>query len=322
MPRATTRPSSREARRRARLESDVAWDSSYLQLEHPERTYSLSELGAGDGEADARSPLAITSAFRILSDDGVAALQAICAELRRHARATTWTATQSIGAVLRSRFLHGLSRDATLARFLSEIAQAPLEPHPLPHTAVVVNYPPNEASRELSPWHQDAIAFDYVLMVSDPKPMKGGRFEYFLGSLDEARRLLADRGTISRERIRSIDFPGAGWALFHQGDRVVHRVTRLERPYERTTLVGAYWLPHPRIPDAMRLDHFRKAYGDDVALREWGGYVAELTARRLRSRGNEFVRPLQGARGALEAALAERKAAMNRPLSSARTAEG
>src|SRR3712207_7706463 len=39
-------------------------------------------------------------------------------------------------------------------------------------------------------WHRDVVSFDFVLMVSDPRPMKGGRFEWYLGSVEEGKELL------------------------------------------------------------------------------------------------------------------------------------
>lgn len=295
----------------------MPWDPGFLRLEPPRTVYSFRDLGAEEGRG-ALSPVAITSPFRILSEEGVAVLQAICAELRHRARPTTWTATQSVGAVYRSEFLRGLSRDPALAAFLGELARAPLEPHPIAHHAIVVNYPPNEPSRELSPWHRDAVSFDYVLMVSDPRPMRGGRFEYFAGSLEEARRLLRAGDEIPRDRVRAVEFPGAGWAVLQQGHRVIHRVSRLLRPYERTTVVGAYWTAHPELADPVGLDHLRKAHGDEIALREWGLYVAALIGHRLqhaRAGTDGFSRPLAAARAALEAALAGRKKRPRRPSS-------
>ena len=55
------------------VEESIAFDSSvHLQLEWPERIYTLKEFGYAQQEIDScASPVAITTPFRLLSDAGV-----------------------------------------------------------------------------------------------------------------------------------------------------------------------------------------------------------------------------------------------------------
>lgn len=289
------------------VRSDVPWDPAYLALEPPERVVLLEELGEDAAGPTALSPVAITSPFRILSDDGVAAAQAICGELEEVATGDARIAKKTRGGVYRSRFLHGLSRDPTLIAFLRELAQAPLEPHPVGHHAVHLNYAPDDLARNVDQWHYDVVSFDYVMLVSDPRPMRGGRFEYFLGSVEEGKELLLGGGGLPPERVASPEFPGPGWAVLQQGHRVLHRAARLEEPYPRITLVGSFYTPHPEIPDPTELGTLLKIDGREIALVEWSRYSAVVAAGkllRLAEGGAGFSQPLAELQASLRAAIA------------------
>jgi hypothetical protein len=67
-----------------------------------------------------------------------------------------------------------------------------LAAHPISHRAIHINYAPVDISRHVvDDWHVDtSISYDYVLMVPDPRSMKGGQFEYCLGSDAEARSFI------------------------------------------------------------------------------------------------------------------------------------
>ncbi len=170
--------------------------------------------------------------------------------------------------------------DPALLEFLSDLAQVRLEPHPVSHHAIHINYAPDELERNVDQWHRDAVAYDWVLMVSDPRPMKGGRFEYFLGPVEEGRELLAGGG-LPPERVVAPDFPGPGWAVFQQGHRVLHRAARLEERYERITMVASYHAVHPELADPTDLATIIRADGREIALVEWARYVALVAARKL-----------------------------------------
>lgn len=290
------------------LETDVPWKTSYLELVPPERVLLLNDLGDDAAGPTALSPLAITGPFKLLSAEGLRVLQAICAELEASAWGNERIAKRVRGAVYRSEFLRGLSTDPTLLDFLSNLAQVRLEPHPVSHHAIHINYAPDDLERNVDQWHRDAISFDYVLMVNDPRPMKGGRFEYFLGSVEEGRELIESGEGLPPDRVASPDFPGPGWAVFQQGHRVLHRAGRLEERYPRITIVGSFWTPNPEIPDPTDLPTLRKADGREIAMVEWSRYVALAAARRLEhfaETKTDFARPLEEVRAALQASIAE-----------------
>lgn len=293
-----------------RVVSDVPWDPAYLEFRPPERVYTLEELGEGAGAGDAFSPVAVTTPFRFLNDEGVRVLQGICRELEASARSSERIAKFVRGGVYRSEFLWGLSTDPTLVGWLRELARAPIEPHPVAHHAVHINYAPDDLSLNVDQWHADIVSFDYVLMVSDPRGMKGGRFEYFFGPVEEGKALLERDRELPPERVRSADFPGPGWAIFQQGHRVLHRAIRLEARHERITLVGSFFTPHPEIddPTASTLPRLRTVDGNEIALVEGSRYAAVAAARKLErfaAAKADFGRPLDDVRADLRESIAD-----------------
>jgi hypothetical protein len=279
------------------LESDVAWDPQrHLALQAPEHVTLLDEWGPGAAGPTALSPVAITSPFRLLSDEGVAALQAICSELERDAVGDERIAKKVRGSIYRSEFLRGMYGDESVLAFLRELARAPIRPHPVSHHAIHINYAPDDLARNVDQWHRDVISFDYVLMVSDPRPMRGGRFEYFLGPVEEGRALLESGAGLPPERVASPEFPGPGWAVLQQGHRVLHRAARLEERYKRITIVGSYWTALADRDDPTDLPTILKVDGPEIALVEWSRFQARVAAHRLEhfaATKTDFARPLE-----------------------------
>ena len=289
--------------------SDVPWHAGYLELEPPERVYTLADFG--DAAVDrAFSPVAITTPFRFLSDEGVRILQRICRELEASAKGSDRIPKFVRGGVYRSDFLRGLATDPTLIAWLRDVAQAPIEPHPVSHHAVHINYAPDDLSLNVDQWHADIVSFDYVLMVTDPSGMKGGRFEYFVGSVEEGKALLERDGELPADRVRAAEFPGPGWAVFQQGHRVLHRATRLEERRERITIVGSFFTPHPEIddPTGSTIPRLRRVDGDEIALVEGSRYAALAAARKLEhfaATAADFSRPPDDVRAALREGIAD-----------------
>jgi len=278
------------------LGGDVPWDPErHLALEAPAHVTLLDEWGPDAAGPTALSPVAITAPFRLLSDEGVATLQAICSELERYAVGDERIPKKVRGSIYRSEFLRGMYGDPAVLAFLREMGQAPLEPHPISHHAIHINYAPDDLSRNVDQWHRDAISFDYVLMVSDPRPMRGGRFEYFLGAVEEGRDLLATDAGLPPDRVVSPEFPGPGWAVLQQGHRVLHRAARLEERYPRITLVGSYWTALAEREDPTDLQTTLRVDGREIALVEWSRFQARVAAHRLEhfaASKTDFAHPL------------------------------
>jgi hypothetical protein len=231
----------------------------HFAFTQPERTWTLADLGYDKGTiAASPSPVAVAGPFRVLSEEGAEAARAIALRLKALSWKSDRTASYLTGGVYRSRFLRDLFTSPELAAFLSSVAGTTLAPHSMPSQQLYVNYAPEDITRHVDTWHTDSIGFDIVLMVTDPKAIKGGLFQFFRGSREEAARLLAApvagliKGSsveLPPDRIESMPFPGPGYALFQQGNLVLHRATRLMEKGERITMVPGFVARDTRFAD-------------------------------------------------------------------------
>jgi len=254
----------------------------HLALEAPQRRWTLADFGYDAATiAASASPVAVAGPFRMLSDEGVAAARHVARLLQPAAIESSRTARYVTGGVYRSRFLRDLFGSPELAAFVSGIAGAPLAAHAMPAMQLYVNYAPGDINRHVDPWHADSIGFDAVLMVTDPRRMKGGEFQFFRGTIDEAaahfgttpdRLTEGGRTELPADKVETCALPGPGWALFQQGNLVVHRAARLLEAGERITMVPGFVARDTRFPDPTNV----------ASIRGWGepGLYAELARHK------------------------------------------
>ncbi|HKY94863.1 MAG TPA: hypothetical protein VJL84_06130 [Kiloniellales bacterium] len=238
----------------------------HLALEKPDRIITLEEFGY-DAETRARCPsqVAISSAFRILTDEGVAALREVGEQFRRQEQKTEGNPEAAYvkprGSAYSSRFARDLSQSPDLLAFVSEIAGTPLGPHTMPTLGASFIYAPPQAEKTNQGWHMDSLGFDCVIMVSDPDDGNGGGFQYFQGTLEEVARIcgvaeheirtsVGKLGSLPAERIHTMTYRKAGYGAFMQGNMVLHRGEPLKRPAVRSVFVPGFIaldLDHPDV---------------------------------------------------------------------------
>lgn len=231
----------------------------HLALEPPKNVWRLAEFGYTAAEiGECASEVAVAGPFRLLSEEGAALARSVALSLRDSCLTSDRTAKYLAGGVYRSKFLRDLCNCPQITDFLSDIAGCHLFPHSMPSQQLYINYAPDELTSAVDTWHVDSIGFDYVLLLTDPATFEGGRFQFFRGTTTEAARLLAtdiDRLTdatskdLPPQRVVSPAFPAAGYALFQQGNMVMHRATGLTRRAERITMVPGLVARDTRCPD-------------------------------------------------------------------------
>jgi len=285
----------------------------HLAFSAPARTWTLGDFGYDRNTIDASpSPVAVAGPFRVLSDEGVQATQGVARRLGKFSRLSQRTANYLAGGAYRSRFLRDLFRAPELVDFLSRVAGTPLAPHSMPSQQVYVNYAPEDITRHVDTWHTDSIGFDIVLMVTDPATIKGGEFQFFRGTREEAAGLLATptggliRGSnveLPAARVEAVKFPSPGYALFQQGNLVLHRATRLLERGERITMVPGFVARDTRFMDPTNVG----------SIVDWGepGLAAELARHKAwlaRGRLDALIDGLPLSTAPREAAAALRRA--------------
>lgn len=265
-----------------KLENEPVFDANiHLDLGQPETAVSLIELGySQDKIAQCPTTFGVSSAFKILSDSGVAAMHEICKAMYHNRNFSIGTGVNRLGSYIRgagyrSQFIKDFCDSTELAEHLSAIAAVPLARHSVPAVACGVNYAPKDIRKAVDTWHVDSVAFDIVMMVSDPKQIEGGEFQYFHGTKMEGQSLLGIEGEegvdteLPLERVITVPFPAAGYGFMQQGNMIFHRACRLKKKAERITMVPSFVVTPSTAHDAT----------NSVNMAGWDdpGLPAELT---------------------------------------------
>jgi hypothetical protein len=261
----------------------------HLALEPPRNRWRLSDLGYTAADiSECASDVAVAGPFRLLSEEGVALARSVALSLRDLCRTGDRTAKYLTGGVYRSKFLRDLCNCTQIADFLSDIAGCELLAHSMPSQQLYINYAPDELTNAVDTWHVDSIGFDYVMLLSDPRTFAGGQFQFFRGTQAEAARLLATdienltdatSRDLPADRVVSPEFPAAGYAVFQQGNMVMHRATRLTRRAERITLVPGLVARDTRCLDPTK--HAVADWGEPGIIAEFARHKAWLSLTKL-----------------------------------------
>lgn len=223
--------------------------ATHLALTPPEQLTSLADLGYSAAEvAGCPSSLAISSAFRVFSDEGLAVMQHLAAQMKLNRNEATGTGKNRLGSFVRgagyrSQFVRDFCACPEWLAFLSGLAGVPLAAHSVPAVACGINYAPADITRAVDSWHVDSVAFDVVILLTDPQTFSGGEFQYFRGTKAQGEALIGGDGAsgtlaeLPAERVCTVDFGGAGYGFMQQGNKVFHRACRLLAPADRVTMI-------------------------------------------------------------------------------------
>ncbi len=224
----------------------------HLSLEQPAFVCSLTDLGYSSKDIDrCETSFGYSSAFRILSDEGVKAMKVICERIYSNRNKSTGTGVNRLGsyargAGYRSKFIRDFCDSPELAVHLSTIAGVNLGRHSVPAVACGINYAPDDIAKAIDGWHVDSVSFDVVMMLSDPLKIEGGEFQIFKGTREEGQALLGIEGEegvdvdLPTDRVEVIPFPAAGYGFLQQGNMIFHRARRLLKKGDRTTMIPSF----------------------------------------------------------------------------------
>lgn len=274
------------------LDAEPTFDPDlHLALEEPEEVISLAELGYSEAEiAGKATPVGASSPFRLLSNDGVHVMLDIARRLRSYARPAGERIENVVrGGCYRSRWLRDLCTSPEVAAHLSSIYGIDIAPHPMPVHLGHLNFEPKEIDDAIDKWHHDTLPLDYVMPVTDPATVDGGRFEYFMGTKHEAAELARAGETPPTERTVAPDFPSAGYAIALHGDMVVHRAGPLHSPGERISMVNGYVSLDTSLDEQARNKDLMVVDDPNVLYAEW----AKMAAWRARERLTTLIHDLE-----------------------------
>ncbi|WP_420442890.1 hypothetical protein [Candidatus Poriferisodalis sp.] len=266
------------------LDGEPAFDPErHLQLETPDEVLTLADLGYDDAEiATKATPVALSSPFRMLSDEGAAVMLDTARRLRCFTRPAGERIERTVrGGCYRSRWLRDVCLSPDVTAHLEAIYGIDVAPHPMPVHLGHLNYEPSQIDSPIDKWHHDTLPLDYVLAVTDPAEVSGGRFEWFRGTKHEAAEL-ADAGQhVPADRTVAPDFPGPGYAVALHGDMVVHRAGPLSEMCERISMVNGYVSLDTTIDEQSRTADLIDIDDHETLWTEWAKFAAWRTQGRL-----------------------------------------
>ncbi len=291
-------------------EDEPTFDPSlHLQLEMPTDLVMLTDLGYRPEEiATKATPVAASSVFRMLSDEGATVMLAVARRLRAfHKPAGDRIERMTRGGCYRSRWLRDLCTSPELTEHLAAIWGVEVHPHVMPLHLGHLNYEPTRINTSIDKWHHDTLPLDFVLMVTDPNEVAGGEFEYFVGTKDEAAALAANGATPPRERVVAPEFAGPGYAIALHGDMVVHRAAPLTELAERITMVNGYVAADRTTDDQSRSADLIGVDDPSCLWTEWAKFAAWKAQGRLTALidGLEFTDDRDAVIADLEASIAD-----------------
>ena len=271
------------------FENEPTFDPKiHLALHAPESKQYLVDFGYSEQEVKTKAtPVAATSPFRIMSEQGAAVLLDVARSLRSHAISCERIENMVRGGCYRSRFLRDLCLEPAITDMLCDVYEADIAPHTMPVHLGHMNFAPQDLSRAVDKWHHDTLPIDYVMLVTDPRKLDGGQFEYFVGTKTEMAELARQGKTPPKERVVAPDFPGPGYAIALHGDMVVHRGAKLNQSGERISMVNGYVATNTAGDDQHRHKDLTLVDDPEALYAEWARHAAWRAKNRLEDFVNE-----------------------------------
>lgn len=260
--------------------------AKHLALEFPSVIESLTDFGYQPEEiANCPSDFAVSSVFRVLSDEGAACLLEVCKQLEAFTTSNPRIERNTRGGIYRSRFLRDLCLSQDVTDALSNIANVALQPHSIGHQLGHLNYNPKEIGKNVDKWHVDTLRYDYVMFVTDPNEVEGGQFQYYRGTKDEVKALKDAGQSLPADKIISPAMPGPGYAILQQGNMVVHQAKGLTAPGDRITMVNGYVAADARMADHTRYDQLTLVDPEHVVTSEYAHHTAHMAKQLVTQAG-------------------------------------
>ena len=266
------------------LDDEPRFDPArHLQLEEPDELIMLSDLGYSADEIEGTAtPVACSSPFRLLSAEGAEIMLDTAHRLRTFASAAGERIENVVrGGCYRSRWLRDLALSPDVTAHMSRIYGIDIAPHAMPLHLAHINYEPSSIEKSIDKWHHDTLPLDYVMTVTDPAEVAGGKFEYFLGTKDEAKALAANGETPPVERRVAPDFSGPGYAIALHGNMVVHRAGEMHALSERISMVNGYVSTDTTLDSQSRSRDLLHVDPPAVLFAEWAKFAAWRSHGRL-----------------------------------------
>jgi len=80
--------------------------------------------------------------------------------------------------------------------------------------------------KDVDKWHFDSVDYVMVVILSNMDGMVGGELEVLNQNLGtpEATESIRRQGGPPRDKVKQVSYQKAGWGIFAQGSKIMHRV--------------------------------------------------------------------------------------------------
>jgi len=214
--------------------------------------------------------LAFTSPFKLLSSEGVQTLRNLVDRYKDHSSLKQSNGRiplcmRGVGYV--SPFIRDLNRSELVDNLMGEMAREPLCAHGMRMNYGHVNVGLIGDDRPVDAWHIDSVDYVVVIILSDMQDAVGGALQVALHDDVKARQLLSEnKELVEGVDMMTVQYPGAGWAIFMQGSRILHHVTPVSFAREpRISFVNSYMRRNVFGPDRTRYSLFHEQDAKHVA---------------------------------------------------------
>ena len=230
------------------------------------------------------SKLAYTSAFKLLSDEGLYVLKNIIKQNLSNAK--SFGVGSRVPMSLRnlgysSQFIRDFTECPVLLNFLSKCAGKKLKTHTYLSSYSHCNIGIIGSNVPVDQWHCDSVPFVLVILMSDMTGAEGGTLQVIKKPRSQAFKLIKEtNNNIDPKDLLDVEYPGQGYAIFMQGSHFAHHVTPVKNAKEpRITMVNSYMPEDILIPDETRLSVFKN---EEQAHREYFQHKLWILTERLK----------------------------------------
>lgn len=268
----------------AALKNEPIFDPErHLQLEDPDEIIMLADLGYTADEIEGTAtPVACSSPFRMLSEEGAEIMLDTARRLREFATPAGDRIERVVrGGCYRSTWLRDLALSPEVTAHLSRIYGIEVAPHAMTMHLAHLNFEPSSIENSIDKWHHDTLPLDYVMTVTDPAKVAGGRFEYFVGTKGEAAELAAKGETPPIDRRVAPEFAGPGYTIALHGNMVVHRAGEMSELGERISMVNGYVATDTALDNQSRSRDLIGVDPPEVLYSDWAKFAAWRSQGRL-----------------------------------------
>jgi len=169
-----------------------------------------------------------------------------------------------------SKFVRDFHYSRAFVDFHSRLANREVCPHSFGMNIGHTNIGKVEnAGADVDKWHFDSVDYVLVIILSDLTNMVGGELELLREELggEESMQKLNAMGEPDRSNVANLNYVGAGYGIFVQGSKILHRVTPvLQANAARISMVISFQTPNPFVEDTTRT---LKVFSDPDNIAAW-----------------------------------------------------